>query len=115
ATSQTSGITKNPAPKIVVTPPILNVTAPVVNQQHGVSVPVLMYHHVEFVPEGTKYDNTAVDLTVSPQDFEGQVQYFYNKGYHAVTIQQVYDNMESGIELPTKPIVFTFDDGYKDV
>ena len=32
-----------------------------------------------------------------------------------MTLKQVYDSLENNTPLPDKPIVFTFDDGYKDV
>jgi len=73
-------------------------------------VPVLMYHHV-----GITADAASFDLTVSPTDFETQVKYFKALGYESVSVQQVYAGLELGALLPKKPIVFTFDDGYKDV
>ncbi len=78
----------------------------------AVHVPVLMYHHVG---ELENSDALAKDLTVSPQDFETQVQYFKNAGYNSVSLQQVYDAFENRTVLPAQPIVFTFDDGYADV
>jgi peptidoglycan/xylan/chitin deacetylase (PgdA/CDA1 family) len=81
--------------------------------EKGIRVPVLMYHHVGYVTDA----NNALenDLTVSPTDFEAQVVYFKNLGYQSVTLAEVYDNLTNGKPLPKKPIVFTFDDGYKDV
>jgi hypothetical protein len=34
------------------------------------------------------------------------------RGYHAVTLQQVWDAWHHGSWLPAKPIAFSFDDGY---
>ncbi len=73
-------------------------------------VPVLMYHHVGYLA-----DYSSADLTVSPEDFESQVRYFIDLGYHSVTVQDIYDAIVNGKPLPIRPIVFTFDDGYKDV
>jgi peptidoglycan/xylan/chitin deacetylase (PgdA/CDA1 family) len=85
----------------------------------GLKVPILMYHHVGIMSQGPdasiKVDPMAADLMVSPQDFEAQVQYFKNLGYHSVSVSQVYNALENKGPLPEKPIVFTFDDGFKDV
>ena len=78
--------------------------------QSRVHVPILMYHHV-----GPVLDQKMADLYVSTSDFETQVLYFKNLGYQAVTLKQVYDELNGKSQLPKKPIVFTFDDGYKDV
>jgi peptidoglycan/xylan/chitin deacetylase (PgdA/CDA1 family) len=79
-------------------------------------VPVLMYHHVGNVDEeNLKPDAVALDLTVSPGDFESQVKYFKDLGYESITVQQLYNSLVNGTKLPAKPIVFSFDDGYKDV
>src|SRR5579885_2020127 len=99
----------------ISTVPLTNLTSALAgfkDQARSLTVPVLMYHHVGPLIE---HDPTAVDLTVSPEDFTAQVEYFKNLGYHSVTVQQVYDALQYGASLPSKPIVFTFDDGYKDV
>ncbi len=76
----------------------------------SIRVPILMYHHV-----GEAIDTAGTDLTVSAADFESEVKYFSDQGYHTVSLEQVYNSLINGTALPDKPIVFTFDDGYKDV
>lgn len=94
--------------------PILIKTTP--SQQpvraQNLSVPVLMYHHVGPPPTQNALDRS---LTVSTAEFEEQIVFFKNKGFQSVTLAQVYDALSEGKPLPSKPIVFTFDDGYKDV
>jgi peptidoglycan/xylan/chitin deacetylase (PgdA/CDA1 family) len=74
-----------------------------------IRVPVLMYHRIGVPP-----DPASSDLTVSVSDFEGQIKYFKSLGYESVSLQQVYTALTQGTKLVSKPIVFTFDDGYKD-
>ena len=45
-------------------------------------------------------------------DFAGQVAWLAAHGYHAVTLQRVFDSWRGAATLPAKPIVFSFDDGY---
>lgn len=72
-------------------------------------IPVLMYHRI-----GAPPDTASADLTVSIADFEAQVKYFFDSGFKTVSLAQVYDAFLLGAPLPERPIVFTFDDGYKD-
>ncbi len=73
-------------------------------------VPILLYHHVGPRPAG----KVKVDLYVPARDFANQVRALAAAGYHAVTLQRVWDAWHHGASLPSKPIVFTFDDGYHD-
>jgi len=93
-----------------------DVAVPQANADHALYVPVLMYHHVgEISTQERARDPIASDLTVSPSDFEAQVAYFHDRGFHSITMAQLYAALKNGSNLPSKPIIFTFDDGYKDV
>jgi peptidoglycan/xylan/chitin deacetylase (PgdA/CDA1 family) len=71
-------------------------------------VPILMYHVVNRPPAGT----AIPELWVSREDFAAQVAALAGRGYHGVTLRQVWDAWHHGGLLPSKPIVFSFDDGY---
>jgi len=75
-------------------------------------VPILMYHYVSDLPPDA--DVYRRDLTVSPEAFEAQLQYLDEAGYHPVTLTDVYLYLTEGYPLPEKPVVLTFDDGYRD-
>jgi len=68
-------------------------------------VPVLNYHKVDML-------NHA--LSVSPQEFEEQMEYLYKNDYKTITPDQLMAYLKYGKELPDKPILITFDDGYLD-
>jgi peptidoglycan/xylan/chitin deacetylase (PgdA/CDA1 family) len=75
-------------------------------------VPILMYHYVSELPPDP--DRYRVDLTVLPEDFKAQLQYLADAGYHTITLTDLYLHFTRGYPLPEKPIVLTFDDGYRD-
>ena len=53
-------------------------------------------------------------LTLHVDQFREQMENLHNQGYNTITLAQLYDYLENGTELPNKPIVITFDDGYVD-
>src|SRR4051795_12335687 len=71
-------------------------------------VPILMYHVVTTAPADAPYP----ELYVSRGDFAGQVAWLAAHGYHAVTLQQVFDSWRGAARLPARPLVLSFDDGY---
>ena len=75
-------------------------------------VPILMYHYVSPLPPNP--DQYRRDLTVRPENFEAQLQYLAEAGYHAITLSDLYLHLTQGYPLPDKPVVLTFDDGYQD-
>jgi peptidoglycan/xylan/chitin deacetylase (PgdA/CDA1 family) len=89
-------------------PAAVPATAPGAHRAPREAVPVLFYHVINRPPPGTP----EPELWVSGQDFAAQVAALARRGYHAVTLQQVYDAWHHGGLLPSKPIVFSFDDGY---
>ena len=77
-------------------------------------IPVLMYHHISNLDGVAATDTTGIGLRVSPKVFEAQMEYLVAKKYNTVTSEDIYNHQYRGLVLPTKPILLTFDDGYKD-
>jgi peptidoglycan/xylan/chitin deacetylase (PgdA/CDA1 family) len=72
------------------------------------AVPILLYHHVAASDTPRRY-------YVSPADFEAQISSLYDWGYTAIPLSLLVDALLNGAELPPRPVVITFDDGYRDV
>lgn len=68
-------------------------------------VPVLNYH---------KVDSLYHSLSLTPQEFEEQIRYLSEQGYHSITPDQLMAYLRHGKSLPDKPVLITFDDGYRD-
>lgn len=73
------------------------------------SVPILMYHVIK------EFTGTYEELYLNPEHFQQHLDYFEAHGIHPVTLSDVYDNWYNNKPLPDKPIVLTFDDGYRSV
>ncbi len=67
------------------------------------SIPVLMYHCIDNNVFGTP------SLFVAPSDFQKQMAYLKDNGYTTITFRDL-----DHINQISKPILITFDDGYKD-
>jgi peptidoglycan/xylan/chitin deacetylase (PgdA/CDA1 family) len=77
-----------------------------------IRVPVLMYHYIRINPVAS--DRLGYNLSVTPADFAAQMQWLVTNGYHTIFPSELNAAMTQGTPLPTKPIVLTFDDGYRD-
>lgn len=77
------------------------------------TVPILMYHRV--APLSAREPALTDALTVAPADFARQMEWLRANGFHAITQRRLFAALELGVRLPTRPIVITFDDGYRDV
>jgi peptidoglycan/xylan/chitin deacetylase (PgdA/CDA1 family) len=110
ATSPKAPAKKRPAArKPAATPPgAVPSTAPGAHKDPNAAVPILMFH----VINTPKPDTAEPDLWVPRADFEAEMKYLADNGYHAVTLQQLWDAWHKGGLLPSKPIVISFDDGY---
>jgi peptidoglycan/xylan/chitin deacetylase (PgdA/CDA1 family) len=78
-------------------------------EPHTGPVPILEYHVLGDPPEGETYP----ELFVRRPDFRHQLEWLDENGYEAVTLEQVEDAWYRGGTLPDKPIVLSFDDGYR--
>jgi peptidoglycan/xylan/chitin deacetylase (PgdA/CDA1 family) len=72
-------------------------------------VPILMYHVLGTPAAGAPNPS----LFVPAADFNAQVRWLHSRGYHSVTLTQLFDFWAGTGDLPVKPIVFSFDDGYR--
>jgi peptidoglycan/xylan/chitin deacetylase (PgdA/CDA1 family) len=72
-------------------------------------VPVLMYHVIGTPPPAAPYP----ELFVSPRLFAAQIAALARAGYHAVTLDRVWQAWHGRAPLPPRPVVLTFDDGYR--
>ncbi len=72
-------------------------------------VPIVEYHAIQPPVPGSQYP----DLFVPQADFERQMAWLHDHGYQAVTLRQVEDSWSGHGELPRKPVVISFDDGYR--
>lgn len=68
-------------------------------------VPVMMYHDI--LPE------KQVFFDVTPEEFEAHLKLIQAKGLTPITMDQLVSHLQTGLPLPPKPILLTFDDGYK--
>ena len=71
--------------------------------------PILEYHMVkEDAPPKAK------PYVVPPEDFAAQLDYLLAEGYTTITPQDYARARKGKQELPEKPIILSFDDGYED-
>ena len=69
-------------------------------------VPVLMYHSI-----GEEKNNDAV---ISRDRFVAQMAYLSQNNFHPISLDDLYGYLSAGKALPPRPVVITFDDGYRD-
>lgn len=73
------------------------------NPYRGKKLPVLMYHHV--VEDGQECN----DMTVTVSRLREDLQWLRDSGYTTVLPRE----LAAGDPLPEKPVLITFDDGYR--
>ena len=89
--------------------PVRNATPQADWRAHTGPVPILEYHVLGSPATSVPYP----ELYVTRPDFHRQVDWLERNGYQAVTLEQVEDAWFQGGRLPPKPVVLTFDDGYR--
>jgi peptidoglycan/xylan/chitin deacetylase (PgdA/CDA1 family) len=69
------------------------------------TVPVLSYHNFSLAG--------ANKSTVTQQVFEEQMGLLRKKGFHVITIDQLFDFLDFSRQIPKKSVVITIDDGWR--
>nr|WP_235900057.1 polysaccharide deacetylase family protein [Selenomonas montiformis] len=71
-------------------------------------IPVLEYH---MVADTSPEDGWAYN--VPPEDFRDQLDYLREEGYTAISMLDYMKAKKGKAELPPRPVILTFDDGYE--
>lgn len=83
--------------------PIKSVKA---KEDEKTKLPVIMYHQV------TKRSSKVRKYAVSYDQLEEDLIHIKEKGYTAITLNELLKCIEGKEKLPKKPIIITFDDGF---
>ena len=69
-------------------------------------IPILMYHSISD-------SNPSNTLLVPPSEFENEIAWLHDNGFTSLSLDELYYSLTTG-NVPEKPVVITFDDGYDD-
>lgn len=85
-----------------------NISINVMNETDAnqINLPIIMYHSI------MKSKSRLGKFVVSSKELESDLKYLSDNGYHTIFINDLIDFVYSEKELPEKPIILTFDDGY---
>lgn len=89
--------------------PVRNATPQADWRPYTGPVPILEYHVLGAAPADAPYP----ELYVTRPDFHRQMDWLDENGYEAVTLETVEKAWYDGGTLPAKPVVLSFDDGYR--
>ncbi len=116
APARTSLLGRLPTPTPLPPTPTPTATAPPQPTPDGVtrnvSLPILMYHYLSEPPAGA--DIYRRDLSVTPEQFAAHLDRLLAEGYTTISFYQLLEYLTLGSPLPEKPVILTFDDGYRD-
>jgi len=74
------------------------------------AVPILMYHQVSAAPM-----RAFARYTVTSRTFAAQMRWLSLAGYEPITLDRLLEHRRTGAVLPSRPVVITFDDGFRDL
>ena len=91
--------------------PLLRLPVPLPRRR--VDVAILMYHRVG--PLSPREPAITNALTVPSAAFAAQMLWLRSHGFHAISQRRLFDALERGSPLPARPVLITFDDGYRNI
>lgn len=75
-------------------------------ETEGIKVPIIMYHSI------LKSAKVQTKYIVTPEQFESDLIWLKDNGYTSIFMSELINYVYDGTELPEKPVIITFDDGY---
>lgn len=76
------------------------------DEKEGIKVPIIMYHGL------TKEKKMQSKFVISVDLFENDLKYLSENGYTTIFFSDLVKYVNNEYELPQKPIILSFDDGY---
>lgn len=74
--------------------------------EDSIKLPILMYHSI------LKTNKQKGKFIIAPDTFEEDLKYIKDNGYTTIVMKDLIDYVYENKDLPKKPIMLTFDDGY---
>lgn len=71
---------------------------------------ILSYHEI-----ADKSETLDSSYAVTPGNFEQQIHWLIENGYHFISVNDILAYRKKGTPLPRKAVLLTFDDGYQSV
>jgi len=87
------------------------INAPIQND-YCLNIPVLTYHRIQ--PQSVAIERGQTAGSVDNGIFDQQMAYLMSNGYHTITAEDLVSALKNHLELPSKSIVITLDDGYEN-
>ncbi len=75
-------------------------------------IPILIYHYIEYVKDPK--DKIRLSLNIQPWLLEQQIKTLKQNGFTFLTPSDIPDILTGKTKLPARPIILSFDDGYRD-
>lgn len=75
-------------------------------EEEAVRVPILMYHSI--LKDGARQGK----YVISPDVLGADLDYLKKEGYETITVSDLLAYVDGSGQLPAKPVMITFDDGY---
>ena len=75
-------------------------------------VPIIVYHIVR--PSYPSDDPGVRAIALTPQTFDAELAHLATAGYHVIGFHALELHFAAGAQLPTKPVILSFDDGWGD-
>lgn len=76
------------------------------NNPKTVNLPVLMYHQIS--PNSKSWN----EYVISPEEFRADMEYIKTLGWETVGVKDIIAWQRGEFEMPEKPVMITFDDGF---
>ena len=80
------------------------------DKRKNIDIPILLYH--DFVVRVPDEDSDDFNYINTPLSFEENIKTLLDNGYTFLSFKDLNDAYNGKKELPDKPILITFDDGY---